>query len=186
MKIKDIVVRALLYSGRDDIAGIVESDGEHTAESADALKTMLYCYNAVEDELARNYFSLVTVEKMSASNGIYYFEDFLRNPVKIISVKSQGREIPYTVLPKSLLCNAANIEVKYEYSPEKGKIDGVCAFTDEQASIKMLAAGAAAEYCLINGEVSQAEALEKTYRQEIDGIRRSAYSSVKFPPRRWV
>ncbi|MDE6586637.1 MAG: hypothetical protein K2K80_08170 [Clostridia bacterium] len=186
MKVKDIVVRALFFAGRDDVANIVESKGQHTSESTEVLKTMLYCFNAVQDELARNYFSLITVEKMSATSGIFYFEDFTLNPVRIISVKANGADVRYTLYPKSIVCDARSVEITYEYSPDKLGLDGECAFTENQASIKMLAAGAASEYCLINGEVSQAEALENIYRQEIDKIRRNKLSAVKFPPRRWV
>lgn len=186
MKVKDIIVRALYYAGRDDVADIVQNGGEHTAESAEVLKTVLYCFNAVEDELARNYFSLTCEEEMSSASGVYYYSDFSRSPVKILSVKSQGKETAYTAYENSLLCPSAKITVAYEYAPEKIGIDGDSAFSEDQASIKMLASGAAAEYCLINGEVSQASALENKYRQEIDKISRSALAKVKFPPRRWV
>lgn len=186
MKVKEVIIRAAVYAGRSDVAELAANDETEIAEADEAVKTLLYCLNAVEDELARHYFSLVATEVMSSTSGYYYFEDFKRRPVKILSVNSGGAEVPYTLNPLSIKCSAKIIEVKYEYVPERHGLDGEVGFTDERATIKLLAAGTASEYCLINGETSLAQTWEEVYRQEIDEIRRKSLAAVKFPPRRWV
>ena len=55
MKIKDIVQRGMNYVGRTDVAELIKSEAEINGEAAEAVETMLYCVNAVENELARHY-----------------------------------------------------------------------------------------------------------------------------------
>ena len=156
-------------------------------ESAEAVETLLYCYNAVEDEIARSYAPLKTKQRLNSIVGVYDFSEFGYTPVKILSVTDlNGRKVKYEIGSSYIKCDEREVFVEYEYSPSKKDLDGDCAFLPEQVTLRMLAAGTAAEYCLINGEVRLAECYECVYRQEIDGIRRRAVAELKFPPRRWV
>lgn len=187
VKVKDVIVRAATYVGRRDVANLIESGTTPEGESAEAAETLLYCYNAVEDEIARCYIPLKTREKLSSSNGVYRFSAFTYVPIKISCVTdADGRDVKYTAGNSFIECGERIIYVEYEYSPQKKELDDDCAFTLEQTTVRMIAAGTAAEYCLINGEVRLAECYECVYRQEIDGVRRRAVSQLKFPPRRWV
>lgn len=187
MKIKEILVRAATYTGRRDIANALESGDALDNESAEAVETLLYCYNAVEVEIARSYAPLKTKQRLTSIVGVYDFSEFGYTPVKILSVTDlSGRKVKYEIGSSYIKCDEREVFVEYEYSPSKKDLDGDCAFLPEQVTLRMLAAGTAAEYCLINGEVRLAECYECVYRQEIDGIRRRAVADLKFPPRRWV
>ena len=145
MKVKDILIRALKYAGREDAADEL-AKGEVT-DCKEAVETALYCFNAVEDEVARNYFPLVREDSLLNVKGSFAYTQFSRVPKRILSVKDGGGEIK---------------------------------FTHE----KLFAAGTASEFCLINGDVSQADYFENVYRSRIDALRIKGLAA--FPPRRWV
>lgn len=186
MRVKDIIIRACLFLGRNDVAAALESGGELTGEIKDTTDTLLYCVNAVEDELARYYFPLKISESFSSTTGKFNFKYFSKRPVKILSVKTGGREAAYKQYPEYLECKVRDIEVEYRYSPEKKELDGDSEFDGVEVCEKLVAAGAAAEYSLLNGSMQSAELWESKYRQEIDAAQRKLTPFLCVPPRRWV
>ncbi|MDE7330321.1 MAG: hypothetical protein K2N30_04470 [Clostridia bacterium] len=185
MKVKEILIPALRYAGREDAADALEK-GEAEGETAEAVKTALYCFNAVEDELARCYFSLTATENLHSADGRYYFKTFSLKPVKIISVKAGGADVKYALHPEYLECGQLNVSVTYGYVPAKRDENGESAFSENAVPARLIAAGTASEYCLINGDTGRAELWENVYREEIEGVRRRALIGLKLPPRRWV
>ena len=66
MLVSDIVKTALCLVGRKDAADAIDSDDyEDDRELSHAVKAMLHCFNAAEDELARVYFPLTCEEKFT-------------------------------------------------------------------------------------------------------------------------
>lgn len=58
MKVKDIIATALRFVGREEISRKISPvddacDADLTDEEGEVIETMLYCFNSVEDELAR-------------------------------------------------------------------------------------------------------------------------------------
>ncbi|MDE6667585.1 MAG: hypothetical protein K2K38_04465 [Clostridia bacterium] len=189
MKVKDIIVTALMFVGRDDISKKLandEDDVELTAEESEVVETLLYCFNSVEDELARCYIPLETVENLSSENGVYSFADFSLRPVKIISVKSDGKPVKYSITALSLITDCAEITVEYAYAPLKKGLSDDSEFSSVLASDKLVAAGTASEFCLIDGEAQLAQTWESVYRGEIETLQRTRLSGLHLPPRRWV
>ena len=191
MKVKDIIMTALRCIGRDDIVEQLsevdnEDDLDIDYEQSEVLATLLCCFNSVEDELARCYIPLETEEAMSSESGVYSFADFSLRPVKIISVKSNGKPVKYSLTALSLITDSAEITVKYGYAPLKKGLFDDSAFSSVFANEKLVAAGTASEYCLIDGEAKLAQTWESVYRSEIDKIQRMHFSEIKLPPRRWV
>ncbi len=186
MKVKDIIARALRITGRADVADALDSDAERTADGEEAVKTMLYCFNAVENELARSYFPLIYSEEVVAVSGRVSFADFTYCPVKITSVKSGGKPLKYTLNPQYISADAEAVSVEYWYTPAQKDIDGDSAYDGTEVGELLVAYGAASEYCLINGESAAAELWESKYREAIDGSRRTHRRKHYIPPRRWV
>lgn len=223
MKVKDIILTALIYIGRDDVATKIkeyyalkedgeavengeessaETGGEEIAENlqkntytpiyatlskeeCEVLDTVLLCFNAVEDELARFYFPLSTKEKFTSSNGKFSYSDFSNRPIKILSVKSNGKEVKFEAGLKEIITAHTDIQVEYGYAPVKKSLDDDSAYGNEIGE-RLVSAGVASEYCLINGEAVLANSWEQVYRAEIDRLQRKGVSSVKMPARRWV
>jgi len=186
MTVKDIIVYAFKLLGRQDAAEAVLNGQTLDKESAEKAETLLYCYNAVEDELARYYFPVTASQQISSPSGIYLFENFNKRPVKILSVKSGGKPVAYSVYNKHFECNASTVTVEYQYAPDKKELDGKSEYDGSPVDERLLAAGVLAEYCLIGGAVKSAEAWESRYREKIDTAQKKYRASAAIPPRRWV
>lgn len=190
MSIRDILISALRRIGREDLANDIEDGDEPTGEGGDVVQTMIYCINATEDELARYYFPLKCTETLvSKENNLFYFSDFSHTPVRILSVKSGGKEISFELLTNCITAGASSVEITYAYAPAKKTVYGNSEFS-EIGDGNITSLGAAAEYCLICGEASLAEVWETRYREAIDRARSTEekHKSQKtyIPPRRWV
>jgi len=186
MTVKDIVIRALRFAGREDIAAALAAGQTVTGEAAETVETVLYCFNAVEDELARYYFPLTATEELFSVTGEFAFSEFSNRPVKILSATEYGKEVEYTLLPDRIKCKATLLNVTYEYAPSKKTLDDDSAFDGLTVSEELAAAGTAAEYCIICGAVQAAETWESRYRRDIDRAQKKTAACASIPPRRWV
>ena len=185
MSIRDILYSALRRIGREDIALDLEGGGEPEGEAADVVQTLMYCINATEDELARYYFPLKCTETLYSENKTFYFAGFSHTPVRILQVKSGGRDLPYELQTNCITAGADKIEITYFYAPKKKALDDESQF-GETGDGYITALGAAAEYCLICGEASMAEVWETRYREAIDRARKTSNPGAYVPPRRWI
>lgn len=186
MTIKEIAICAFRILGREDVAQILSTGGTLEGESAEKTETLLYCINAVEDELARYYFPVKTAETLTSTDGKFYFSDFANRPVKILSVTADGKNVDYKAFAQYVFCAEKKITVEYEYTPAKKQLTDKSAFDGTAVGEKLIAAGAAAEYCLVSGAVQLAEHWESRYREEIDLARGKFRTHAVIPPRRWV
>lgn len=185
MVVKDIIISALNIIGRYELAEKLSTGVVTDAEGKETVNTLLYCFNAVEDELARNYIPLNTKEEVTSPDGDFNYVRFKHTPVRIKKVFADGKEIEYEVFPKYLRADAKRITVEYDYAPFKKQLENESEFCID-AGENMLSYGCASEYFLINGEIEAAELWEKKYRQAIDGLQRSLPVGGYIPPRRWV
>lgn len=183
MKVKEVIIYALKSLGMADAAQKLEAGAETDKYGAETVETLLYCYNAVEDELARKYLPLSAQEDLESADGEYYYTRFTRAPVKIKRVFSRGTPVDYTLYAQYMRADAEGITVEYEYSPQRKKLDGVCECAMEVGAA-LLAAGVCAEYCFINGEADAADAWEERYRAAVD--KAQTRRGGRIPPRRWV
>ena len=189
MKVKDIILSALVFAGRDDVVKAIEEDGElikSDSQIKDALTTALLCFNSVEDELARCYLPLKATEKFISDSGEIEFKIFSERPVKILSVKNAAGECDFETLPDKLKTSVGEVCVEYNFAPQPKGLNDESVYSETQASTTLLAAGTASEFCLISGDAGAANLWEERYRREIDACQRKKYSGVKIPPRRWV
>ena len=185
MKVKDVIISALNILSRSDLAKSVSSDTALDAEGQETVNTLMYCYNSVEDELARKYFPLTATDQLKSENGKFLYLYFSRTPVRIKSVKVDGKDVKYVLETVQLVTDAKKITVEYEYAPSKKNIDGVSELRDTVGQ-HIMAFGVVSEYFLINGEIEEAELWESKYRKSIDEVQRALPCGGTIPPRRWV
>lgn len=185
MTIKEVIVSALRKIGREDLADSIEDGGEPAGEGGEVVQTLLYCVNATEDELARYYFPLRFCEKLTSSDNKFDFSSFTHTPVRIERVETGGRSVKFELYAGGFCAAAREVEVTYLYTPAKKTIDERSEFGD-MADGNVCSLGAAAEYCLINGETALAEVWETRYREAIDRAQRARNLGAYIPPRRWI
>lgn len=187
MTVKDVVIRSLRLLGREDIVERLSSgEGITDTEQSAVVATLVYCFNAVEDELARNYFPLVTTQYLAGAAGRFYFKNLSFQPVSVLAVSENGKKIDFEVEPNYFTADASYVSVEYEYTPSKRDLTGDCAYDGSIVGETLEAVGILSEFCLINGEIEAAKLWESRYRTEVDRARKKLPPSDRIPPRRWV
>lgn len=185
MKVREIISCALTLLGRSDIASVLSSGEQVGWTDQETVNTLLYCFNAVENELARNYIPLVRSEKMTSKNNKFYFSSFWFRPIKIKKVFADGKSVPFTVNGDHVYIEANAVDIEYEYAPSRKDIDGGSDY-DENVAFGIIPFGMAEEYSYINGEAEAGEMWKGKYRDMIDNIQRTLPECAHIPPRRWV
>ena len=186
MKVIDVIASALRLIGRTELIQFVEDPSNAYDEDAgDVIETLLYCFNAVEDELARKYIPLIAREEMVSSDNRFYYSSFGHNPVKIKRVTVDGKNVPFEVFSKYMEVDADYIVAEYEYAPSRKTVTQKSDY-DGEVGEYLIALGMAAEYSLINGESEMADRWEKKYRAQLDRIQRTLPVCANIPPRRWI
>lgn len=185
MKVKDVIVSALKLIGRADLVSALSGLSRADKEGQEVIDTLVYCFNAVEDELARKYIPLTEKEDMVSSDMRYYYNAFLHSPVRIKRVTADGSSVKHEIFARYLSARAKCITVEYEYAPARKELDGESEYGSEVGEY-LFALGIAAEYSVINGEADAAAEWEKKYRERLDGVQRVLPACEKIPPRRWI
>lgn len=169
-------------------AGDVQTylSGNASGALSEKAKTVLFCINAVRDELARTWFPLRATFTPPSGATSCEFKDFDETPVKIIAVKKDGKCVRWRISGGVLYCDEADFTVEYDYTPAKLCEDEEFYFPEPAVGEYLVRCGALAEYFLLSGEVSLSAVWENKYRHEIDLIiaRRSAVG--RLPSRSWV
>lgn len=178
---RQIIGVTLRLLGRTDVANIMDQSGVLNTENGEMVTTLIYCFNAVEDELARNYLPLKASEEMFSDSGDFMYKDFGHTPVTIKRVICGGEDIKFEVFPQFVRAGVNKATVVYDYAPKKKGLSDESDF-----GYRIVSLGMAAEYCLINGEVEAAGLWEKKYREAIDAAQSRLPVCGNIPPRRWV
>lgn len=183
MKVKDIIICALKKLNLFSVAEKLDRGEAMDGYETETVATLTYCYNAVEDELARRYLPLPATARFAERR--VGFDDFPHIPVRIRRVTAGGAAVKFSVTATHLTAEADDICVEYFYAPYRKNIDGLCECA-KCAGEDLLAYGAAAEFCLINGEAEAADMFENKYRQAVDAAQSRLRGCGRIPPRSWV
>lgn len=119
MLVKDVIISALNILARTDLSEALSEGGIPEGEGGETVETLLYCFNAVEDELARRYVPLSAKEELRSYSGKFKYSDFSHSPVKIKRVLVGGKEADYEQTPQYIAVNADTVTIEYEYAPSK-------------------------------------------------------------------
>ncbi len=184
MLVKEVVALAAETLGRSDLAQAVEaaeegSDGE--------VKSLLRCYNLIENEVALDFFPLKTAERFVPAQGKISYASFSFAPVNILKVTDEeGTPVRFGIMPTyiSVPQTAGELEVVYAYSPPVKDLGDETAFSDH-ISARLLAFGVASEFCITNRQFAEGAMWGRKYRDALRaaGIYRRTLSVRS---RRWI
>lgn len=183
MKVKEVLALAAANLGREDLASAVSAAD---AKAEGELKTLLGCYNTVENEVALDYYPLIRSEQMQIADGKIYYTMFSRTPVCIYGVRtSAGRALPYEKFSDRLETEKRRgpYTVVYSYAPS-AKALGAEAEADARVSPRLLALGVACEFCLVTGRPGEAKLWESRYRDALSAAGRTR-KRLAMRSRRW-
>lgn len=136
----------------------------------DVMRTLLGCYNLVEQELATDYFPILEVDKFFHVDDKIYFKDFSRKAYMLKGVQDfHGDSVSFRLTPEyiNLIKNydGGTFFVKYYYIPEEKELYSHCTYGAEYISI--LKYGVAVEYCLQQGNFDLAAIYNQKYKERI-------------------
>lgn len=154
------------------------------AQDEDVLK-LLCCVDFILDETARDYFPLFKTETLKPKNGRVSYTDFSRVPVGVVWVKANGKKTAFTRLYDAIeTVKADEVEIKYCFKPAKAVLGGETEWEDGTPSLRILAYGTAAEYCVMNDMDEEAALWDKRYRDATERAR-AEKTQRKMRERRW-
>lgn len=124
---------------------------------SDTIETLLKAYNAVADEIARDFIKLTRSESFSVTGGEVRYGAFYDNPLKILSVKNvSGSEANAKICPDKIATDEGEITVEYVFAPSARGLDDESDFTYTEIGERTIGYGVAAEYALMRGMYEQA------------------------------
>lgn len=133
-------------------------------------QTLLHCYNLVENELAVDYFPLLTMDKVVVKENKIKYADLKKNAWRILKVQDyQNDEVKYTIFPEYIEIkknyNGHLFFVKYYYTPEEKTICHNCSYDGRMKQV--LKYGVCAEYCTMKGDFEFAGKFTDKYKRAI-------------------
>ena len=183
MLVQEVIALAAETLGRTDLAeALAALEGEPEGD----LKSLLRCYNLIENEVALDFFPLKATERFSPEEKKISYARFAFAPVHILKV-TDASDMPmsFTVMPTHLVVpTAGEAEVTYAYAPPEKSLKDETAFSDK-ISARLLAFGVASEFCITNRQFSEGAMWGRRYRDALRaaGIYRRTLSVRS---RRWI
>ncbi|MBR2647134.1 MAG: hypothetical protein IKD47_06230 [Clostridia bacterium] len=172
MTVKEVVIAAATSLGIGKfVREYIEGSSVYGMKNTELL---LDCYNMVENELALDYLPLYAEEEVETQTGVVPYSIFSRKAVRILRVSDEWENsAKFTLFPEYLKTQQGKVKVAYTYTPEKKTIDDNSDYL-VQASVRLLAYGVAAEYCLASGMYEDAAVWDKKYKDAINAAYKAA------------
>lgn len=185
MKVNEVILAASRLLGLEKDVGVYLESGYGSGR--EKTERLLACFNLVESELALDYLPLLAQETFSVHEGKIAYEQFSKNPSRIISVlDTQGNRLPFQLYPTEIQLDKRQKEgvVEYAFLPQEKKLNEDSDY-QRGVSVGLAAYGVAAEYCAAEGLYAEAAFWDKKYKEKIA----KAYAVKKggrMQSRRWV
>lgn len=184
MLVKDCMELAAVNLGIEDALQNYFS-GVGTAEDNKKGELLLTCFNIVENELALDYFPLLSEDTLTSDGGVIAFSLLSKPAVRITKVTDKwGNSVPFQLFQSYVKTQPGEVCVTYTYAPAK-KILGEKSDFSAHVSARLIACGMAAEYTMATGLFEEAAVWDKKYKENI----RAAYRLQKcerIRSRRWA
>ena len=183
MKVIDIIIAAATELGMEERVRAYLS-GDSVEGETDA-RSLLRCFNLVENELALDYLPLIAEDDFETATGAVAFEKFKHKVARVLKVTDKaGQAVPFKIFPSYVKVDAGEWVITYSYMPEEKS------FTDESdymtgASILLFVYGIAAEYLLAAGAFEESAVWDKKYKESIAAAYR-AKPALRMASRRWI
>ena len=187
MTVKEILILTAKLLGEKQIVNLLTKQTCDDLQSVTEDKEMLLsCYNATTEELALEYLPLEFCEQFNGvSDNKIYFSNFLKKPLKIVSVCDlNDNKVPYKLINDYILVEKKSVKVTYEYRPEMQGEDDIAIFSDNIIGPFTLCYGIASLYCLQKGRHSDAEGFFERYFSAIKS-RIAEKRKIIIPARSW-
>ena len=189
MNIKEVLSLTAFYLQMEDVLKLpfFKEDGGNTisgdTEAEKTLLQLLRCANLAINEIATDYFPLYTRETVDAVGGTIMIADLKRRLIDVRRITLNGRKVKFKSYPAVIRTVNARVEAEYSYMPDELTLDGETPFGDKVGA-RVIAYGAAAEYCITSGLFEETVMWEKRFKDALFSAQRKQYE-ITVKPRVW-
>ncbi|MBO5395176.1 MAG: hypothetical protein J6A28_04700 [Clostridia bacterium] len=183
MKVKDVILKACDFIGKDELALALSSSGELSAEQQVLKESLVKYFNLVREEIANEFQPIMQAEKFIVRNFKLSFSDFSKPLQEIYAVKDKfGRNVNYKIFEDYIFVCGREVEVIYSSVATPLAFDGEFSSSLPE---RIYAYGVAREYYFINNLFEEANVWEGRFKGALEIMLRRK-SEVKIPQRRWI
>ena len=178
MQVRDCVAFAAETLDLKNVVRYLKSgETDEYSNVSDTLDTLLSAYNAVADEIARDFIKLTRSEVFTVTGKELRFSKFSDNPLKIMSVKgADDKAAAAKIYPDKLVAEEGEITIESVFAPAARSLNDECDFTYTEIGARTLGLGVAAEYALISGMYEQAVIYNEKF---IDAMKNALFKRKK-------
>ncbi|HEY8443799.1 MAG TPA: hypothetical protein VIL24_03265 [Clostridia bacterium] len=188
MVLKDILIEAATLLKLDNVLALKELGGEGEDEQAKKdLELLKTCVNLVINEIASDYVPLKTVEQVLVKNSKIPYVNLSKTALNIKSVKdAYGQKRYFKVYPSYIYTDCEGVcHIEYAYLPAYVEdLDERIEYQNSKITARIIALGAAREYCLIMSMYEEAQTWNARFKESLsNACRQNNYLTL--PSRLW-
>lgn len=183
MKVSEIVKETAKIL---NLKEVIDSINENETDNEE-LQCMLMAVNFVNNNIASNYIELIGEKEVYANNtGVIAFKDICKNgiiEIKSITSKRDGDNVSFTIKSDGVHVDSGEYVINFSYFPVELSFDDEINYYTKM-NVNLFAMGVVSEYLFLKGDIEEAHAWDKKFKQSLMGVLRFKRSLV-LPKRRW-
>ena len=192
MKVRDVAGLAAVLLQKCELlnTGVFEAEqtdaqAQETVDTNRELGLLVRCVNLAAKEIACDYLPLTHTQKIVCTDGVVPYAVFEKPLLEIKSWKNlKGAGMSYFTFSDRVEVRPGEYEVSYTFVPENKEFFDELDFGGTKITDRVLAYGAAAEFCLISGLYDDALIWERRYKDALTVAARRTETTF-LPRRRW-
>ncbi len=185
MTVKEILKLALELVGEKELIAKLDAEEVLSEKEAEKMKTMLSCFNLVNQEIASDYLPFLTREAVDGKGGKICFSALSKTVINVYEVKDRfGFNMPFKVISNCVETARNAKSITYSFLPEKLGEDDLVEFFNG-LSERVYAYGIASEFLLQSGLSDDAEIWEERFKESLFILSRKR-GEHRLPKRSWL
>lgn len=183
MKVKDVILKACDFIGKDDLSLVLSSSAQLSDEQQVLSDNLVKYFNLVRQEIANEFQPIMQAERFTVKNFKLSFSDFSKSVQEIYAVKDKfGRNVNYKIFEDYIFVCGKDVEVIYSSAPEELSLEGELSSNLPE---RIFAYGVAREYYFIHNLYEDANIWEGRFKGALEIMLRRK-SEIRIPQRRWI
>lgn len=197
MKLREIIKLSAIMLSNDDVLNgtklydesydILDEQSVITSGSVEerTLNLLMRCFNLAYSELATDYFSLVTTEKIEIKDGTFDLNLLEQNFYKLVKLENEsGDSVKCEVFDNTLYAEPNVYSLIYSFIPAFATLNTELNNFNGKVSERIFVYGLIKEYCFISGLYGEAESYKTKFEEAIKYALRLK-KNVYLKNRRW-
>lgn len=188
MVLKDILIDTATLLKLDNVLNLKELGGnDEDTQAKKDLDLLITCVNLIISEIASDYVPLKTIEEVLVKKSKIPYIDLQKPALNIKSIKdSFGQKRYFKVYPSYIYTDCDGVcHIEYTYLPASIKdLDQATEYQNTKVTSRIIAYGAAREYCLIMSMYEEAQSWDARFKESLLSASRQN-NVLTIPKRLW-